>query len=303
MTTIVNAQQLTKRFGSLTAVNAVDMQVSKGECLGVLGPNGAGKTTLLRMITGQALPSSGQLTVLGYALPQQAQAMRAQLGVVPQVDNLDIDFTVRANLQMYARYFGLQSKATEQRIDELLEFTALTEKANAAVTNLSGGMKRRLTLARALVNQPQLIIMDEPTTGLDPQARQLLWARLRQLKKQGTTLMLTTHYLEEAERLCDRILLIDHGVVHAEGTPRELIDQHIEAHVVEVYAESITAWQAVTRTGLREELVGETLFCYSNDEQALLRVIEQAGNLQFLHRRANLEDVFLKLTGRELRES
>jgi len=300
----VTARHLTKYFNGLCAVDHISFDVYPGECLGVLGPNGAGKTTTLRMIIGQTIPTGGELKVLGYTMPKDAERMRERIGVVPQLDNLDADFTVRENLRVYASYFGLSGKIIRQRIDELLEFTQLTEKADASVNALSGGMRRRLILARALINNPELLILDEPTTGLDPQARQLLWQRLRKLKNEGATLILTTHYMEEAERLCDRILLVDHGKILAEGSPRNLISQTIEPQVIEINVSDHRENELLNHLPVeRTEIVGETLFCYTLDEKPLIAYLKSYPQFEFLHRRANLEDVFVKLTGRELRET
>ncbi|PSQ93382.1 MAG: ABC transporter, partial [Proteobacteria bacterium SW_6_67_9] len=223
---VIRAQGLGKRYGEMTVVDSVDLAVQRGECVGLLGPNGAGKTTTLRMLLGLTHPSAGLLRVLGHAVPEQARAMRARVGVVPQADALDPDFTVRENLVTWASYFGLDG-AMGERIDELLQFAALEGREHAPVTALSGGMRRRLTLARALVNRPDLIVLDEPTTGLDPQARQHIWQRLRRLRDDGATLILTTHYMEEAERLCDRLAIIDHGRIVAQGRPRDLVEAWI----------------------------------------------------------------------------
>ncbi|MDX1251446.1 MAG: ATP-binding cassette domain-containing protein [Gammaproteobacteria bacterium] len=304
MDVVVEARGLTKYYGAQTAVDGIDFSVYRGECFGLLGPNGAGKTTTLRMLMGATPPDAGELRVLGHAIPQQAREMRARLGVVPQQDNLDPDFTVVENLITYASYFGLQGSQLSRRIDELLAFAALEAKADAGIGTLSGGMKRRLTLARALINDPELLILDEPTTGLDPQARQLIWQRLRALLGQGKTLILTTHYMEEAERLCDRLMIIDNGRVLVTGSPAELIRQHIEPHVVEIHGPGVDAWydgigHALVRRG---ERVGETVFCYTVDDRPLLDALSRQPELRFMHRHANLEDVFLKLTGKELRE-
>lgn len=233
--TVVRAVGLTKLYGETPVVKGIDFSVYRGECVGLLGPNGAGKTTTLRLLLGTAHPSGGTLEVLGLPVPARAAEMRRRLGVVPQFDNLDPDFTVAENLQTYGSYFGLGRAALAERVPVLLEFAALTERAGAKISALSGGMKRRLTLARALINDPELLILDEPTTGLDPQARQLLWRRLRELLAAGKTLLLTTHYMEEAERLCDRIMVMDHGVILATGSPAELIRAHIEPQVVELF--------------------------------------------------------------------
>lgn len=295
---IIRASGLSKVFAKHTAVDNIGFEVYPGECLGLLGPNGAGKTTTLRMLLGQTNPTAGELTVLNYPMPQQARAMRFHVGVVPQVDNLDVDFSVIENLRMFASYFGLHGEKLEAHLQQLLAFAQLADKQHLSVNALSGGMKRRLILARALVNQPKLLILDEPTTGLDPQARQLLWQRLRTLKQSGATLILTTHYLEEAERLCDRLYIIDQGKILAEGSPKALIQQHIEPHVVEIYG----AIDQLPHGFERTEVIGETVFAYCQQEQTALQLMQQRPQLEYLLRRANLDDVFLKLTGRELRD-
>ncbi|CAK0750025.1 Nod factor export ATP-binding protein I [Gammaproteobacteria bacterium] len=295
---------LTKRYGSDTVVDGLNLEVHPGECFGLLGPNGAGKTTTLRLLLGHTPPTAGSIEVLGYSIPREARAMRTRVGVVPQQDNLDPDFTVLENLRTYASYFGLHGAELEARLSELLELVALTAKSNAGVQQLSGGMRRRLTLVRALVNRPELLILDEPTTGLDPQARQLIWQRLRALLATGTTLILTTHYMEEAERLCDRLAILDHGRVLVLGSPRELTLTHIEPRVVEVHGPGVESWRLAQGQHLasRTEQVGETVFCYTTDDQAILADLATRPELWYLHRPAHLEDVFLKLTGRELRE-
>ena len=301
---IVSIKALTKRYAGQSVVDAIDLEVREGECFGLLGPNGAGKTTTLRMLLGMTPPDAGELTVLDQRIPQFARSMRNQVGVVPQMDNLDPDFTVAENLRTYASYFGLSGKVIEQRILTLLDFAHLASRANATIDSLSGGMKRRLTLARSLVNDPRLLILDEPTTGLDPQARQLIWQRLRELKQQGHTLILTTHYMEEAQRLCDRLAIMDHGRIVAVGSPRDLIQTHIEAHVIELYGPGVARWRAQFQpeAGTRFESIGESMFVYVQQETATIQDLCRFEDIEFLHRRANLEDVFLKLTGRELRE-
>jgi lipooligosaccharide transport system ATP-binding protein len=301
---VVRLYGLSKRYGPDTVVDGLDLEVQRGECFGLLGPNGAGKTTTLRLMLGHTPPSAGSIEVLGYPIPRHARTMRARVGVVPQQDNLDPDFTVVENLRTYASYFGLHGAAVAARVIELLELAALTHKANAGVQQLSGGMRRRLILVRALVNHPELVILDEPTTGLDPQARQLIWQRLRSLLAAGTTLILTTHYMEEAERLCDRLAILDRGRVLVLGSPRELIAAHIEPRVVEVHGPGVEQWRVAHGQHLasRTEQVGETVFCYAADDHLLLADLATRPELHFLHRPANLEDVFLKLTGRELHE-
>lgn len=303
-TNIIHATGLCKTYAGQRVVDQIELQIQRGECFGLLGPNGAGKTTTLRMLLGLTSPEAGTLRVLDYSMPQLAREARAHIGVVPQMDNLDPDFTVAENLRTYARYFGMHGEAAESRIAMLLEFANLQNKTTALIDTLSGGMKRRLTLARALINDPQILILDEPTTGLDPQARQMIWQRLRELKQQGRTLILTTHYMEEAHRLCDRLAIIDHGRIVALGTPEDLIAQHIEPHVIEIYGSGLDS--CLAEPGLqhvaRIERVGETAFLYLHQEETALNALCRREDLRFLHRRANLEDVFLKLTGRELRE-
>ena len=300
---VVEARGLLKRFGGQAAVDGVDLSVPAGGCLGLLGPNGAGKTTTLRLILGMARPDAGRLHVLGEPVPERAERARARMGVVPQGDTLDPDFTVEENLRVYARYFGLHGPAVERRIRALLDFAELSGRAHARVQSLSGGMRRRLAVARALVNDPELVVLDEPTTGLDPQVRHHLWARLRALVAEGRTLLLTTHYMEEAERLCDRVVIMDRGRVLEQGTPAELVARHVEPEVVEIRAAGGETVPALPGTGAcRIETVGDVRYCYTHDARPLLAALEGRGDLTFLHRPANLEDVFLRLTGRELRE-
>lgn len=304
-TPVIHAKGLTKRYGNESVVDHIDLDIVYGECFGLLGPNGAGKTTTLRMILGHTPPSDGELHVLGYNLPRQAREMREKVGVVPQHDNLDPDFTVRENLLTYASYFGLTRSVAARRIAELLDFAALNHKADAKIDALSGGMQRRLTLARALINDPELLILDEPTTGLDPQARQVIWQRLRALKSRGKTLVLTTHYMEEAERLCDRLIIIERGKILVRGSPAQLIRDHIEPVVVEVHGQDAVGWFETQGRDLarRSERIGDGVLCYTDREAALIENLRRHPELEFYHRRANLEDVFLKLTGRELRDA
>jgi lipooligosaccharide transport system ATP-binding protein len=301
---VITARQLRKAYASLTVVDGLDLTIRRGECFGLLGPNGAGKTTTLRLLLGLIQPDSGELSLLGEPVPERAREARLKIGVVPQMDNLDPDFTVAENLLVYGRYFGMKDAEIEARIPALLEFANLTNKRDAKVPTLSGGMKRRLTLARALVNDPDIIFLDEPTTGLDPQARHLIWQRLRELTAQGKTLLLTTHFMDEAERLCHRLAVMDHGRLITEGSPRELIEQNIEPQVVEVFGEGVEAWvvEHAAHYAARYEISGETAFCYVTDAAPLLAHLHGHPTLRFLHRPANLEDVFLKLTGREMRE-
>lgn len=294
---------LTKRYGATAVVDDVSLEIVPGRCHGLLGPNGAGKTTTLRLALGLIEADAGEIYLLGHRLPGEAAAARQRVGVVPQADSLDPDFSVRENLLAYGRYFGLSRRVIEARIPPLLDFAGLKGKAEAKVPTLSGGMRRRLALARALINDPELIVLDEPTTGLDPQARHLVWQGLRRLMQQGKTLLLTTHFMDEAERLCDRISIIDHGRIIAEESPRALIEHYIEPHVVEVYGEELADWAAYGRRLCRRcELAGETLFCYTEDPRAVIDALDRQSGLRYLHRPANLEDVFLKLTGRDLRE-
>ncbi len=301
---VIDAEGLSKHFGEHCAVDAIDVHVTQGECWGLLGPNGAGKTTFLRMVVGHAIPSAGRLRVLGRAVPADAPAARARIGVVPQQDNLDPELTVTENLITYAGYFGIRRRVALGRIDELLRFAGLEGRADSPISQLSGGMARRLSLVRALVNEPELLILDEPTTGLDPQARQLIWQRLRSLKHHGLTLVLTTHYMEEAERLCDRVTVMDHGTLLDTAHPRELIRRHIEPEVVEVHGPELGTWHEIVGQGLaeRSEQVGETVFYYTGDERPLIEALRERVELTYMHRRSNLEDVFIKLTGRELRD-
>lgn len=311
MSELFAAQNLYKHYGDATVVNDVSFAIAPGECLGVIGPNGAGKTTTIRMCLGLTAPDSGN--VLFYPegatqplyMPRDALAIKAQLGVVTQFDTLDPDFTCAENLRVFGRYFGLKGRTMDERVPQLLEFAALTHKADAKPGELSGGMKRRLSLARALVNRPRLLLLDEPTTGLDPQARHLMWERLQLLLQQGTSILLTTHFMDEAERLCSRLLVLDHGKKIAEGKPRELIAQHLESDVVEVFGVGAVALVEDTHLralAARVEISGETVFFYTQNAQPLLQALGQHGHLRTLHRPANLEDLFLKLTGRQIRE-
>ena len=301
---LLNIQNLRKSYGPLEVVAGIDLAVKKGECFGLLGPNGAGKTTTLRLALGLTAPNGGTISMLGLPVPDQAREARMRVGVVPQMDNLDPDFTVRENLLAYGRYFGMKDAETAVRIPALLEFAGLEHRAEARIDALSGGMKRRLTLARALVNDPDLIFLDEPTTGLDPQARHMMWQGLRRLLNQGKTILLTTHFMEEAERLCDRIAIMDHGKIIATGSPHELIGNHIEPQVVEVYGEGVAGWMAAHSSTYceRVEKVGETVFCYTRSSEALVQQLCKRTDLRYLNRPASLEDVFLKLTGRDLRD-
>jgi lipooligosaccharide transport system ATP-binding protein len=302
---LFDAQHLTKRYGANTVVDDLSFSIAAGECLGVIGPNGAGKTTTIRMCLGLTVPDAGEIHALGLEMPGDALAIKAQLGVVSQFDTLDPDFTLAENLLVYGRYFGMKDAAIRERIPRLLEFAALSHKADAKPGELSGGMRRRLSLARALVNDPRLLLLDEPTTGLDPQARHLMWERLQLLLQEGKSILLTTHFMDEAERLCSRLIVIDHGRKIAQGGPRELIAQHLEPDVVEAYGNGALALADSPLKSLasRVEVSGETVFFYTQDAKPLLDAFaREHPKLRTLHRPANLEDLFLKLTGRQIRE-
>ncbi len=301
---MLNVRGLTKKYGNTEVVRGLDLHVRRGECFGLLGPNGAGKTTTLRLLLGLIEPDAGTIELAGIAVPQHAREARMKVGVVPQMDNLDPDFSVRENLFAYGRYFGMDKAAIAARVPELLEFAGLAGKADAQIAQLSGGMKRRLTLARALVHDPEILFLDEPTTGLDPQARHLIWQGLRRLINAGKTIVLTTHFMDEAERLTDRLAILDHGAIVAEGAPRALIESHIEPAVVEVYGEGLDAWtrEHAGQVCQRSETVGETLFCYTHDADRVIDALSHTTALRYVHRPSNLEDVFLKLTGRDLRD-
>jgi lipooligosaccharide transport system ATP-binding protein len=302
---MIFARDLKKRFGNFVAVDGVDFNVDQGEAFGFLGPNGAGKSSTMRMIGATSSRSGGELRVLGQDPDLEGAAVRARLGVVPQEDNLDLELTVADNLYVYGRYFGINRKLLRQRIGELLEFARLTERAKDRVDNLSGGMKRRLTIARSLVNKPEVLLLDEPTTGLDPQARHLLWDRLYSLKHEGVTLVLTTHYMDEAEQLCDRLVVMDGGHIIAQGSPRELIETYVTREVVELRFPPGQAPQMVPRVeGLAKhvEVLADRLLLYTDDGDGTADTVA-AGRLapsSTLVRRSSLEDVFMSLTGRGL---
>jgi lipooligosaccharide transport system ATP-binding protein len=302
---LLDVRDLTKRYGDAVVVDALSFQVAAGECLGVIGPNGAGKTTTIRMCLGLTEPDGGEIRALGLSMPRDALAIKAQLGVVTQFDSLDPDFSCAENLMVYGRYFGLREQQIRERIPQLLDFAALAPKAQAKPGELSGGMRRRLSLARALVNDPRLLVLDEPTTGLDPQARHLMWERLQVLLQQGKSILLTTHFMDEAERLCNRLLVLDHGRKIAEGRPRDLIAEHLEPDVVEAYGNGALALAQSPLKDLarRTEVSGETVFFYTQDARALLEALaREHPRMRTLHRPSNLEDLFLKLTGRQIRE-
>jgi len=303
-TPLLEATAVCKQLGSQQVVQSLDLEILPGQCLGLIGPNGAGKTTTIRMLLGLSKPDSGSISVFGLKQPLFSRQIRAQLGVVGQFDTLDPDFNCEENLLAYGRYFGIPAKTIIERTPSLLEFAALGHKAKARIDALSGGMKRRLSLARALVNGPRLLVLDEPTTGLDPQARHLMWERLNRLRKEGTSILLTTHFMDEPERLCDQIVVIDHGRKIAQGSPRALISEHVEPHVVEVFGPGLMdALPQFTEYSDRLEQSGETVLFYGQEPHRLLQALEAMPALRVLHRPANLEDVFLKLTGRQIREA
>ena len=302
---LVEARGLTKRFGDLIAVDSVDFSIKKGEAFGFLGPNGAGKTSTMKMITTVSPITEGDLTVFGIDPRVDGRAIRQRIGVVPQEDNLDLELTVSENLYIYGRYHDMERSEISPRITELLEFAQLTERADSQVEPLSGGMKRRLTIARALISDPDLIILDEPTTGLDPQARHLLWDRLYRLKRGGATLIITTHYMDEAEQLCDRLVVMDQGQIVAEGSPRELIEEYAPREVVELRFHDGQKDDAVLEMdGLaaRSEVLADRVLLYTDDADRTQAGLHSRGihPEQVLVRRSTLEDVFLRLTGRRL---
>jgi len=304
---VITASQLTKRYNGVTAVDAIDFEVASGESFGLLGPNGAGKSTTMRMVGAVSTRSSGDLSILGLDPNHHGPDIRSQLGVVPQQDNLDQDLRVRDNLLVYGRYFGLPRALVAERADALLDFAQLADRATSKVDDLSGGMKRRLTIARALINEPRILLLDEPTTGLDPQARHILWDRLFRLKEQGTTLVLTTHYMDEAEQLCDRLVVIDQGRIMAQGSPAQLIREHSSREVLEVRFGSDRNAEVAAQIGdlgERMEVLPDRLLIYSADGEADLVALTERGlhPITSLVRRSSLEDVFLRLTGRSLIE-
>jgi lipooligosaccharide transport system ATP-binding protein len=302
---MVEARGLVKRFGGFTAVDGIDVTVEPGEFFGFLGPNGAGKSSTMRMIGCVSPPTDGQLSVLGMDVRTEGRSIRSRLGVVPQQDNLDEELTVRENLQVYGRYFGLSRAVVRERAERLLEFVQLADRADDKVEPLSGGMKRRLTIARSLVNEPDLLLLDEPTTGLDPQARHVVWERLYRLKESGVTLILTTHYMDEAEQLCDRLVVMDRGRIAAEGSPRALIEEHATREVVEarpVPGGHDALVSLVAPLADRLEILPDRVLAYVDDGDATVEAIAGSGveTAGLLVRRATLEDVFLHLTGRTL---
>ena len=305
---LVSARSLSKQFDDFVAVDGIDFEVRPGEVFGFLGPNGAGKSSTMRMIGCVSAATSGELRVLGLDPATEGPSIRARLGVVPQEDNLDTELSVVDNLTIYGRYFGLSRSVLRDRVAELLEFVQLTDRADSRVDPLSGGMKRRLTIARALVNEPDLILLDEPTTGLDPQARHLVWERLYQLKQQGVTQVLTTHYMDEAERLCDRLVVMDNGRIVDEGSPAALIERHVTREVVELRLSEAAENEAIVATmasaGHRTESLTDRVLIYADDGDALVAHLLTEGlhPVSVFVRRSTLEDVFLILTGRTLIE-
>ncbi len=302
---LVQARGLTKRFDDFTAVDSIDFDIHQGEAFGFLGPNGAGKTSTMKMITTVSPITEGKLSVFGIDPNVDGRSIRQRIGVVPQEDNLDQELTVAENLYIYGRYHDMRKSEINSRIEELLEFAQLTERKDSEVEPLSGGMKRRLTIARALINNPDLIILDEPTTGLDPQARHLLWDRLYRLKQQGATLIITTHYMDEAEQLCDRLVVMDQGKIAAEGSPRQLIQRYAPREVVELRFSEAQKDQAVLKLdGLaqRSEVLADRVLLYTDDAEATQHGLHERGidPEQVVVRRSTLEDVFLRLTGRGL---
>jgi len=309
MSIVLSASDLTKRFGTFTAVDGISFDVSKGECFGFLGPNGAGKTTTMKMITNHLPVTEGSLSVLGMQVMASAREVKSRIGVVPQENNLDTDLRVLENLLVYSRYHGIPMKEAGERAMELLAFFQLADHARSPIEQLSGGMQRRLLIARGLINEPELLILDEPTTGLDPQARHVIWHKLRQLQSQGVTLIITTHYMDEAQQLCDRLVIMDHGRVLIEGSPLDLIAKHAGSEVIEVRLREeedrercLDAIGGVVPEGAEVECSADPLFIYSPNASKIITSLALGSDRTILHRRATLEDVFLRLTGRDLRE-
>ena len=305
---LIRARGLSKKFGEFTAVDSIDFELSRGEVFGFLGPNGAGKSSTMRMIGCVSPPSGGELTILGMDPVSQGPAIRARLGVVPQEDTLDVELTVRENLLIYGRYFGLRRDVIRERTAQLLDFVQLTERAGDQVEPLSGGMKRRLTIARSLISEPEILLLDEPTTGLDPQARHVVWDRLYRLKQQGTTLVLTTHYMDEAEQLCDRLVVMDGGKIAAKGSPRQLIESYSTPEVLELRFALAEQEQAAEKLAEipaeRLEVLADRILVYTTDGDKALDAVRARGlePATSLVRRSTLEDVFLRLTGRRLED-
>jgi lipooligosaccharide transport system ATP-binding protein len=305
---MIRARGLVKRFGEFTAVDGIDFELHRGESFGFLGPNGAGKSSTMRMIGCVSPPSGGELSILGLDPVADGAVIRARLGVVPQEDTLDLELTVRENLLVYGRYFGLSRETIRERTAHLLDFVQLSDRAGDQVEPLSGGMKRRLTIARSLINEPEILLLDEPTTGLDPQARHAVWDRLFRLKQQGVTLILTTHYMDEAEQLCDRLVVMDRGKIAAEGSPRELIERYSTPEVLELRFEpdrhQVAADKLASVPAERREVLADRILLYVTDGDATLAAVRSLGlePLTSLVRRSTMEDVFLRLTGRRLED-
>lgn len=300
---VIEADALTKKFEDLTAVDHISFRIRSGECFGFLGPNGAGKTTAIRMIQCVSPVTSGKLEVLGMDVSKSPREIKALIGVCPQEDNLDPDFTAWKNLLIYARYFGIGKAQAEVRANELLDFMALREKKDVEIEKLSGGMKRRLMIARALMNDPKLLVLDEPTTGLDPQARHLIWDKVRELKKRGVTVMITTHYMDEAQQLCDRLVIMEKGKILVEGRPMGLISQHVGSGVVEVLTPDDVLDRWLKRGAWAYERAGDRVYLYTDDNRQVRELIlREHPSANVIIRDATLEDVFLKLTGRGLRD-
>ena len=303
MKVVIRAEDLTKKFDSLIAVDNVSFQVNEGECFGFLGPNGAGKTTIMRMICCTSPVTKGTLEVLGMNVNLKPREIKRMIGVAPQENNLDPDFSVFKNLTTYARYFEMPKELASSRADGLLQFMHLKEKSEVLITELSGGMKRRLIIARALINEPRILILDEPTTGLDPQARHLIWDKIGELKSRGVTVLITTHYMDEAERLCDRLVIMETGKILVEGAPNRLIDEAIGTGVIEIAGENDALEPYLKNRGLSYERFNDRIYVYAKDLESVRQEINRDLSLNYnVMRKATLEDVFLKLTGRGLRD-
>ena len=303
MRAVIVAEKLTKKFDGLRAVDGISFAIEEGECFGVLGPNGAGKTTCIRMIQCVSPVTSGELTVLGMDVKKEQRRIKAVLGIAPQDNNLDPDFRVRMNLIVYGRYFGIRREEAEKRADELLAFMSLTDKKDDQIDEISGGMKRRLVIARALVNNPNILILDEPTTGLDPQARHMIWEKVRELKRKGVTVVITTHYMEEAQQLCDRLVIMEKGKILVEGKPADLIEGHVKKGVVQVLDPEPELEAYIKLRDWSGERLGDIHYIYTDENQAVRSdILTRFPRANLLIRDATLEDVFLKLTGRGLKD-
>lgn len=302
---MISAKNITKRYGETTAVNGISFSINKGECYGFLGPNGAGKTTTIKIINCVSPLSAGEVLVCDMDIEICPREIKALIGAVPQEENLDPDLTVFNNLLVYARYFEIPAKVSKSRADELLQFLNLSEKKDSVISELSGGMKKRLLIARALINNPEILILDEPTTGLDPQVRHMIWQKLRLLKKNGITMLLTTHYMEEATQICDRVAIMDEGKILIEGNPMKLVEKQIGKEVIELQIDMSLESELIkelSRFDFTHERVGDTLYIFTKDGRNLLQFLISNNYSRLLHRPATLEDLFLKLTGRELKE-